>query len=129
MNWDQVREMHRNGIDFGGHTINHPILTRVAPEVARAEIVGSKTQIESQLGETIISFAYPNGMRSDVNSEIEKITADSGFKTAFTLQNGPATLPEIKRNPYAIRRSFISHKHSLAHFSTLISPFNRIRPA
>lgn len=128
MNWGQVREMHGNGIDFGGHTINHPILTRIAPEAARTEIAGSKVQIERELGETITSFAYPNGMKADVNSQIEKITAESGFKTAFTLQNGPATLRETRQNPYAIRRSFISHKHTLAHFSTLISPFNRIRP-
>jgi len=127
MNWDQVREMRRDGIDFGGHTINHPILTRIPREEARAEIAGSKAIIENELGESVVSFAYPNGMKADVNAQIEKVTADAGYRLAFTLQNGPTTLREVQQNPYAIRRSFISHIHTLPKFSTLISPFNRLR--
>jgi hypothetical protein len=33
----------------------------------------------------------------------------------------------VKRNPYTIRRIFISHGHSLAEFAMLLSPINRYR--
>ncbi len=128
LNWDQIRELHNNGFEFGGHTVNHPILTRISRDMARIEIKKSKDKIEEELGCAASSFAYPNGLKDDVNSVIETITAECGFKTAFTLQNGPTTLRELRGNPYAIRRIFISHSHTLSQFATLLSPFNRLRP-
>jgi peptidoglycan/xylan/chitin deacetylase (PgdA/CDA1 family) len=127
MNWDQVREMQKGGIEFGAHTMHHPILTRISLDEVRAEVTGSKSRIEKELGEPVLSFAYPNGQSSDLNDKIEKIVADSGIRAAFTLLNGPSSQDEVKRNPFAIRRIFISHKHSLPEFAALLSPINRYR--
>ncbi len=127
MNWDQVREMQKGGIEFGAHTMHHPILTRISLKHVRKEVKGSKTRIEKELGESVLSFAYPNGQLADLNDPIEKIVADAGIRAAFTLLNGPSSLGEVKRNPYAIRRIFISHKHSLAEYAALLSPINRYR--
>lgn len=129
MNWDQIREMQKNGIEFGGHTVHHPILTRISLAQAEDEIKNSKARIEEELGPVVKGFAYPNGGRADFNHEIEKITAKTGYQAAFSLINGPTTQKEVKENPFAIRRIFLSHKHTLAQFSTLVSPFNRYRPA
>ncbi len=129
VDWDQIREMHQSGIEFGGHTMSHPILTRVPIEHAREEIEGSKARIERELGEEILGFAYPNGLMNDFNSEIESLTAQAGFRAAFTLLNGPSTQREVKRNPFSIRRVFISHKHTLPEFAVLVSGFNRYRPS
>jgi peptidoglycan/xylan/chitin deacetylase (PgdA/CDA1 family) len=126
-NWDQVREMQKGGIEFGAHTMHHPILTRIPLEEVRAEIEGSKSRIEKELGEPVLSFAYPNGQSSDLNDKIEKIVADSGIRAAFTLLNGPSSQDEVKRNPFAIRRIFISYKHSLSEYAALLSPINRYR--
>ena len=127
MNWDQVREMQKDGIEFGAHTVSHPILTRISLEEARGEILGSKSRIEDELGVPALSFAYPNGQASDLNDDVEKLVAESGLRAAFTLLNGPSSQSELKRNPYAIRRSFISYKHTLPVFATLLSPLNRLR--
>lgn len=128
MNWDQVRDLNSLGIEFGGHTITHPILTRITLDAAKNEIKGSKTIIENELGHHILSFAYPNGGINDFNQDIENITALSGYKVAFSLLNGPTTLKAVRRNPYAIRRIFISNKHTLPDFSFLVSPLNRYIP-
>jgi peptidoglycan/xylan/chitin deacetylase (PgdA/CDA1 family) len=127
MDWDQVREMQRAGIEFGAHTMHHPILTRIPSEQVREEVVGSKSRIEEELREAVLGFAYPNGQASDLNEGIEKIVAESGIRAAFTLLNGPSSLGEVKRNPYAIRRVFISHRHSLPEYAMLLSPINRYR--
>ena len=127
MNWDQVREMQKGGIEFGAHTMRHPILTRIPLEQVRAEVQGSKARIEQELRQPVFGFAYPNGQLADLNDPIEQIVADSGIRAAFTLLNGPSSLGEVKRNPYAIRRIFISHKHSLAEYAALLSPINRYR--
>ena len=127
MNWDQVRELQKAGIEFGAHTMHHPILTRISLEQVRQEVEGSKSRIEKELGKSILSFAYPNGQRADLNEPIEQIVANSGIRAAFTLLNGPSSLGEVKQNPYAIRRIFISHKHSLSEYAALLSPINRYR--
>src|SRR5215213_544831 len=127
MSWDQVREMQKGGIEFGAHTMHHPILTRISLNQVREEVTESKARIEAELGEPVLGFAYPNGQSSDLSDSIEKIVADSGIRAAFTLLNGPSPLGEVKQNPYAIRRIFISHRHSLAEYAALLSPINRYR--
>lgn len=127
MSWDQVREMSKNGIEFGGHTINHPILSRIPLDQARIEIEGSKSRIEQEIGKRIFSFAYPNGMANDINKDLESLVSQAGYQAAFTLLNGPTSFTEVKRNPFAIRRIFISHTHTLTHFATLTNPLNRYR--
>jgi peptidoglycan/xylan/chitin deacetylase (PgdA/CDA1 family) len=125
MDWDHVREMQKNGIEFGAHTIHHPILTRITLEQAQEEVAGSKSRMEEELGEPVLGFAYPNGQASDLNEEIEKIVANSGIRAAFTLLSGPSPLSEVRRDPHAIRRIFISHRHSPAEYAMLLNPLNR----
>ncbi|HSL41891.1 MAG TPA: polysaccharide deacetylase family protein [Anaerolineales bacterium] len=125
VDWDQVREMQQGGIEFGAHTVHHPILTRIPLEQVCKEVEASKSKIEEETGKAVLGFAYPNGESSDLNRQIEKAVADSGIRAAFTLLNGPSPLSEVKRNPYAIRRIFISHRHSLPVFASLLHPLNR----
>lgn len=127
MNWDQIREMRDNGIEFGGHTVNHPILSRISLDQAKLEIEKSKADIERELGKHISSFAYPNGGKADFNVPIESLVAKAGYRAAFTLLNGPTSLQEVKSNPYTIRRIFIGNNHTLPQFATLVAPLNRYR--
>ena len=61
LSWSQVREMRREGIHFGAHTLTHPDLTRLPLERAESEICESKIIIEDALGEPVETFAYPFG--------------------------------------------------------------------
>ena len=47
MTWDQVREMDKSVIDFGSHSITHPILSQLSDEELDEEISESKIIIES----------------------------------------------------------------------------------
>jgi peptidoglycan/xylan/chitin deacetylase (PgdA/CDA1 family) len=59
MSWQQVRELHANGIEFGSHTVNHPKLWDLDwPEITR-ELGDSRSAIEDQLRAAVPSFAYP----------------------------------------------------------------------
>ncbi len=127
MDWHQAREMQKQGIEFGAHTVHHPILTRISQQEVGEEVMGSKSRIETELGEPVLGFAYPNGQAADLNEGIQEILADSGIRAAFTLLNGPSSQVEVKRDPYAIRRIFISHRHSLAEYALRLSPINRYR--
>jgi len=81
LSWEEVQEMSRNGIDFGAHSVTHPILTRVSLRQARWEISQSKRDIERRIGKAVNFFAYPDGV---FNAEVAKAVEESGFTGAVT---------------------------------------------
>lgn len=100
---DMVRALSQNNIEIGGHTITHPILTRIDDDAARAEIVGNKQQLEAILGKRLRLFAYPNGKQGvDFDARHARMVRDAGYAAAFTTAVGAATrhsdLYEIPRS-------------------------------
>jgi peptidoglycan/xylan/chitin deacetylase (PgdA/CDA1 family) len=90
LSWDEVREMHEGGISMGAHTVNHPILSCVPPDLLRAEILGSKEAIERRLGGPVSSFSYPNGKAEDYDTAAVAAVRDAGFAAAVTTIPGSA---------------------------------------
>ncbi len=88
LTWDQVREMRRMGYTFGGHTVSHPILSRMPLQQAEEEIKNCKAKIEKELGEPIRHFAFPNGKRLDFDEETVQLITRAGFQSAATLIGG-----------------------------------------
>ncbi|RLC80728.1 MAG: hypothetical protein DRJ03_21120 [Chloroflexi bacterium] len=86
--WDQVREMSRNGISIGAHTLSHRSLKRLSPEEIRRELVESKARLEEKLGQPVEFFAYPYGAIRDINTEIARLVAASGYDCAVTTLSG-----------------------------------------
>ncbi len=84
LDWDMVREMAANGIDFGSHSANHVILPLEDQRNASEELVESKEQLETELGKRITSIAYPNGMYTEA---VKGLTANAGYEIAVTTEN------------------------------------------
>lgn len=104
---DQIKEMSAAGVSFGAHTVNHVILTRVAPERARREIEDSKKQLEELAGAECAGFCYPNGEADDFNPEVRRMVEEAGCVYACTVLdgvNGPET------DSYALRRLWTSER-------------------
>lgn len=127
MSWEQIRDLHSQGISFGAHTVSHPILTRIPLEHAGREIRDSKRQIERELGDRVHSFAYPNGQKDDFTPAIKTLVQQAGFETAFSLIAGSSPLDEVRQNPYSIRRIFISHADTLPRFAAKLAGVSRLR--
>jgi peptidoglycan/xylan/chitin deacetylase (PgdA/CDA1 family) len=89
LRWDEVREMARHGIEFGAHTVTHPILAKVeSPEEQRWEIEESKRRVEAELQMPVKHFCYPNGQPDDISPAIVEIVRQAGFQNAVTAQQG-----------------------------------------
>jgi peptidoglycan/xylan/chitin deacetylase (PgdA/CDA1 family) len=87
----QVKDLHRSGMTIGAHTASHPILARLSPEAARAEIVEGRRALENIIGEPVRLFAYPNGKpRKDYTAEHVSMVKDLGFSAAVTTAWGAA---------------------------------------
>lgn len=125
LNWSQVKRMESRGIDFGTHTMSHPILTRISVEEVLEELSGSKSRLEIEIGKPIVSFAYPNGTHSDFNSIIERLVEEVGYEIAFTLLPGLNSYKNVQKNPFEVKRIFISYKDDIFRFAFKVSGYHR----
>lgn len=89
---DMIRTLSNNRIDIGGHTVTHPILTRIDDDSARREIADNKQQLEAIIGKPVTMFAYPNGKRgTDFDQRHVQMVREAGYHAAFTTATGAAT--------------------------------------
>jgi peptidoglycan/xylan/chitin deacetylase (PgdA/CDA1 family) len=129
LTWQQVREMHKNGIEFGAHTASHPILTRIPLNQAQDEILNSKKKIEQQIGAPVICFAYPNGGLADFSPAIMQIISQAQIPIAFSLRPGPTSYQTAKKEPLSIRRIFLIHTDTFERFILKINGISRLAEA
>ncbi len=88
LDWQEVRELDRAGIEIGAHTHSHEILARLEPAQALQEIQGSKHLLERGLGHAVRSFAYPFGRRWDYHASAQECVREVGFASATTTHAG-----------------------------------------
>lgn len=88
LDWDGVRELARRGVELGGHTVSHDILSRLGAEGVRAEIAGGRAALERGLGAPIESFAYPFGRRWDYDANSKAAAREAGFASATNTHAG-----------------------------------------
>jgi len=85
----RLREL---GMEVGAHTVSHPILARMAPDAAAAEIRNSKRHLEDIVGAPIRLFAYPNGVpQQDYTAAHVRMVLDCGFAAAVSTAWGAAS--------------------------------------
>jgi peptidoglycan/xylan/chitin deacetylase (PgdA/CDA1 family) len=86
LTWAQVRAMSAAGVEFGSHTVSHPILSTLDDEGLRAELVISREQIESELGQECYAFAYPNGSHADFGPRDKRALQAAGYSCGLSLE-------------------------------------------
>jgi peptidoglycan/xylan/chitin deacetylase (PgdA/CDA1 family) len=101
LSWDDVHALAGLGIGIGAHTVSHPILSRLNPERAWAEIFGSRSMIASACGSAPRAFAYPNGKPADYTEGVARLVREAGFTCAVTTRFGVNT---AATPPYELRR-------------------------
>jgi len=79
LNWNEVIEMFKNGVEFGSHSLTHPDLTKLEKEKIEKEIIDSKKIIEDKTGKEVKFFCYPYGF---YNKEVIEIVEKAGYKGA-----------------------------------------------
>lgn len=100
MNWDQIREMDRAGMEIDGHTIDHADLNKANLDVLRRQLRASKQQMEQELGHPVYALSYPFGA---FNAGVVAETEAAGYRAAVILCCGYElnsdillTLPRIR---------------------------------
>lgn len=89
MTSDQVRAMHAEGMEIGGHTRTHPILEVLDDDIAFSEIRDGKNDLESILQAPVRVFAYPNGRYGrDFSEKHQKMVKELDFDLAVSTDYG-----------------------------------------
>jgi peptidoglycan/xylan/chitin deacetylase (PgdA/CDA1 family) len=102
LQWEDVRTLAAQGVEFGAHTRTHPILSRLSTiEQVEMEIGGSKRRIEQEAGIEVRHFCYPNGTREDFTQQTVEVVKASGFVTAVT---GIRSVNRAGANPFELSR-------------------------
>jgi peptidoglycan/xylan/chitin deacetylase (PgdA/CDA1 family) len=88
MTWDMVREMRDGGMEIGGHTVTHPVLSRLGPQQQQEEIAGCARRLEEELGEPMRTFSYPNGTPWSFDAHTRAALEAHDVDLAFSFYGG-----------------------------------------
>ncbi len=85
MSREEILQWASAGQEVGSHTLDHPFLPDLSPELANYQIHQSKIELEQSLNVEVSAFCYPYGGQSDAVREMVK---KSGYANATTTAGG-----------------------------------------
>jgi len=118
LTWEEIREMARNDIEIGSHTLSHCNLLKYQENEnyetylarIRKEIFLSKEILESKIEREIKFFAYPYGAYSSIIKDLA-IQADyEAIVNANSMNN------TLNAHPFSLNRQIIFGQSSLNSF-------------
>lgn len=104
LTWPEVQELHRAGMEFGSHTVNHPKLVELPLPQVKLEVENSKLEIEGRLGVRCPAFAYPYAFpQSDsvFRKNFYDLLTAAGYDSNVTTEIGRAKPGD---HPYSLKR-------------------------
>lgn len=93
LTWEQVRELHSQGVEFGSHTVTHRTLWTLPLSEIEQEIRASKSAIEDRLGSFVESFSYPYAFPqgdTGITTTLTDLLRKNGYRYAVTTIIGRA---------------------------------------
>ena len=118
LDWSQVREMAESGIEFGSHTVSHPILSRCSPEELQFELAESFATLGRHVDRFSPVLSYPVGGPAAFNDRVIDEARCCGYRLAASYIHGGNTLSRLDR--YALRRIHVERYHDADHFAAML---------
>lgn len=105
MNWDQLRQLKREGVTIGHHGATHKSLIDMSVEEARADLEFANARFREELGDVPDILAWPFG---EYSQDLITMVKDMGFKAAFSQTSGGLGATS---NLYALPRFAINEQY------------------
>lgn len=110
LEWEDVVRLDGGMLRFEAHSVTHPSLLALGDEEARAEIAGSKRELEERLGRPVEVFCYPAGL---YGPRERRLAGEAGFRAACTCEPG---LNAAATDPLELRRIQVDARDRLLDF-------------
>ncbi len=104
MTWDEVRQLCKDGIIFGSHTVTHQQLNNLKEAEIEYEIKHSKDFIEQNLGSAIDAFSYPYKFPDEdktLKITLRDLLSKHGYRYGVSTRIGTTSK---KDNTYFMKR-------------------------
>lgn len=118
MSWEQLREMHRGGMEIGSHGVNHRMLAKMTPALMVEEVRKSRETIERELAAPACALSYPVGGYGAFDQHVIDAVRDAGFSIACSYIAG-VSAPE-KAALYSLRRLHVERNADAAWFTGML---------
>jgi peptidoglycan/xylan/chitin deacetylase (PgdA/CDA1 family)/2-polyprenyl-3-methyl-5-hydroxy-6-metoxy-1,4-benzoquinol methylase len=112
LGWDEIRQLRKEGVEFGSLSASHRPLTSLSVDEIVREGARSRAMLERGLGEPIQAFAYPYG---DTDRVVQHLIGACGYifglsgRPGFdTFENSLLDLPRIEVTGSDRFQSFIA---------------------
>jgi peptidoglycan/xylan/chitin deacetylase (PgdA/CDA1 family) len=112
--WNDLKQMVKDGFEIGGHGWNHIPLTNLDEKDLLNEFTQPKRELEDKLGVPIKSYSIPRGF---FHPRFQKIAQDAGYEFLFTSQ---FEYNDVGENPMCLKRIVIKTETSFEDFSKLL---------
>lgn len=121
LNWDDIRQLKKEGIEIGSHTYSHFVLTQANQKDLENELVSSKAKIEKEIDSVVEAFSYPKGR---VNNVVALAVKNAGYKYAITTKYGVNSFGFISKNPYLLKKVAPRVYESFSDFTVRLYSYN-----
>ncbi len=123
LTWEEIREMTKNNIEIGSHTLSHCNLLKYKKNEnyetylarIRREIFLSKEILESKIGRKVKFFAYPYGAYGPT---IKDLVIQAGYEGIFNANSMNNTLTA---DPFSLNRQIIFGQSSFNSFIRILN--------
>ena len=116
LTWDQVREMHKNGITISNHGFQHIEMGQLSETKQIENITKAQEALAKEVGiKDNPWFCYPYG---DKNEFTDSASKKAGIKMGMAMKSGWAHTGD---NPYNILRVWVGNAVDIKHFEERIS--------
>jgi peptidoglycan/xylan/chitin deacetylase (PgdA/CDA1 family) len=125
LNWEEIRELAKSGLDIGSHTCAHPRLPDLSPPEVMRELSESQAAVRMHTRQSEVALSYPFGQTSE---QISRMAHSAGYSCAIASDCGPN--PQ-NVNLHALSRTVIASDDDVPSFAARVSGltwwFTRVR--
>lgn len=121
LNRTELQQLAANGMTVGAHTMSHPILTQMAPELADREMRECREKLEALLGREVWALAYPFGHEGSARAREMRIAAQAGYTCAFVNYGGGVSREATPR--FALPRAHVTANMNLPELEANLTGF------
>lgn len=118
MNWAQVREMAAAGIEFGSHSVSHPILTQLDDVSLDFELTKSREVIATEIGRPVNIIAYPVGGLHAFDARVISAAQRTGYRLGLSYISGTNQLSRLSL--FSMQRLPVERYTSRARFRAML---------
>lgn len=116
LSWQQIGEMAAAGMEFGSHSVTHPVLTQISDQDLAWELVWSRRTLEQHIGRKCTAFCYPMGL---ADTRMEAAAEEAGYDFAAGYLPGVNSYGNLER--FLLRRLHVERYTSAPYFEAMLA--------